>query len=117
MRSGCLTSRVVRHDALVAATDEIVQRLLERPAAFLGVPPLAVSAPAERVFAGSYASYPPQGLTMRLARWLLRRPLSDLRQRYGKVSINFGEPIELAALLRVGDRLGDRPPARPARTC
>ena len=51
--------------------------------AFLGVPPLAVSAPAERVFAGSYASYPPQGLTMRLARWLLRRPLSDLRQRYG----------------------------------
>ena len=50
---------------------------------FLGVDaPAAAIAPRE-VFTGTYPDYPRNGPTWRLARWLLRRPLSDLRQRYG----------------------------------
>ena len=50
---------------------------------FLGIEPLPGSVLAETVFTGDYPRPARNSLRMRLLRWLLRRELRDMRERYG----------------------------------
>ena len=56
---------------------------LHQACAFLGVDPLPGDLQPETVLAGDYTPPPPDGLRMRLLRWLMRRELRDMRERYG----------------------------------
>lgn len=56
---------------------------------FLGVEPLAGELANETVFAGDYAPHARDGADMRLLRWLMRRELREMRDRYG---IRFDDP-------------------------
>ena len=52
---------------------------------FLGVPPPAPGTSYEPVFVGDYRPAPPGSPGARLLRWLMRRELRDMRERYGIV--------------------------------
>lgn len=69
-----LTSRDLRDDPTA---------VVRQACAFLGVEPPAGELQPARVFAGDYTPLPPDGLRMRLLRWLLRRERRALRERHG----------------------------------
>lgn len=56
---------------------------LRKACAFLGVDPLPGRLQPEIVLAGDYAPLPRDGVRMRLLRWLMRRELSEMRERHG----------------------------------
>jgi len=77
-----------RGQVLVLRSDEFRERprvLLERVYAHLELPGPIHLPEHTRVFAGDYVPPPRGSITWRLARWLLRRELRDLRERYGVV--------------------------------
>lgn len=69
-----LSSRALREDPT---------RTLHEACAFLGVDPLPGELQPQTVLAGDYAAPPRNSIRMRLLRWLMRRELRDLRERYG----------------------------------
>lgn len=56
---------------------------LRKACRFLGVEPPPGAVPEERVFVGDYVEFPRNGFRMRLLRWLMRRELREMRERYG----------------------------------
>jgi hypothetical protein len=70
---------VLRSDELLADPAEAVARACD----FLGVPPLPGPVDFERVFEGAYRRVDRRSPTFRVLRWLLRRELADMRERYG----------------------------------
>ena len=56
---------------------------LHEVCAFLGVDPLPGEQRPETVLAGDYVAPPRNGIRMRLLRWLMRRELREMRERYG----------------------------------
>lgn len=75
-----------RDQVLVLRSDEFRERpqaLLERVYAHLDLPGPILLPEHTRVFAGDYVPPPRRSITWRLACWLLRRELRDLRARHG----------------------------------
>ncbi len=75
-----------REQVLLLATGELREDpslCLLKVCAFLGVEPLPGELQAETVFAGDYVTPARNGFGMRLLRWLLRRELRAMRERYG----------------------------------
>lgn len=56
---------------------------LRKACEFLGVEPPLGALQAQTVFAGGYAPLSPNGASARLLRWLMRRELREMRDRYG----------------------------------
>jgi len=81
-----LHARFPREQVLLLSNRELREDptgTLRKACAFLGVDPLPGDLRPEIVLAGDYAPPPRNGIRMRLLRWLMRRELREMRERYG----------------------------------